>query len=152
MAERLTRSELYHLVWGEPMTTVAKRFGISDVALKKHCAKARIPVPPRGHWAKLQAGKRTFMPGLPERPPGMDDELEIGRAHRYYQPRWTDQELLGPLPEPPSFDEPIESVRDREAKALARRPRAVDREDVEQQHVADLAFDRQEVQALGLHF
>ena len=36
MAERLNRKELYDLVWSEPMKTLSARFGISDVALKRH--------------------------------------------------------------------------------------------------------------------
>jgi len=31
----LTRQELYDMVWSEPMTSLAKNFGISDVALAK---------------------------------------------------------------------------------------------------------------------
>jgi hypothetical protein len=31
----LTRSELYEMIWKDPMTHVAKRFGVSDVALRK---------------------------------------------------------------------------------------------------------------------
>jgi hypothetical protein len=32
---RLTRAELYNLVWSEPMRMLAPRFGLSDVALAK---------------------------------------------------------------------------------------------------------------------
>jgi hypothetical protein len=35
----LTRQELYDMVWSEPMTSLAKNFGISDVPL----AKRRTP-------------------------------------------------------------------------------------------------------------
>lgn len=31
----LTRKELYDLVWSEPMTTLCKRFGLSDNGLRK---------------------------------------------------------------------------------------------------------------------
>jgi hypothetical protein len=58
MAQReLTRRAMYDLVWSRPMTKVAEEFGISDVALKKACAKHRIPTPPRGYWARKAAGK-----------------------------------------------------------------------------------------------
>ncbi len=30
------REKLYKEVWAEPMTTVSKRYGISDVALRKN--------------------------------------------------------------------------------------------------------------------
>lgn len=54
MVHQLTRTELYELVWSEPMTKLAKRFGISDVGLAKACRRAGIPVPERGYWAKSQ--------------------------------------------------------------------------------------------------
>jgi len=60
MAERLSRKTLYDLVWSEPMKTLSARFGISDVALKKTCARAGIPTPDRGYWAKKDAGKIAF--------------------------------------------------------------------------------------------
>ena len=47
MAERLSRKELYDLVWSEPIKTLCARFGISDVALKKTCARAEVPTPAR---------------------------------------------------------------------------------------------------------
>lgn len=48
------------------MTTVAKRYGLSDNGLRKRCIKLEIPLPPVGHWAKLQAGKESVpKPKLP---------------------------------------------------------------------------------------
>ncbi len=60
------REKLYKEVWVEPMTTVAKRYGISDVALRKHCKKLGIPTPPNGYWAKVQAGQKPKIPNLPK--------------------------------------------------------------------------------------
>jgi hypothetical protein len=60
----MTRAQLYALVWEKPMVHVAKRFGISDVALRKICKKHDIPTPPLGYWAKLAYGKRTRQPPL----------------------------------------------------------------------------------------
>lgn len=54
---RLTREELYTLVWANPMTQVAKQFEISDRAMAKLCAKRQVPVPPRGYWARKTAGQ-----------------------------------------------------------------------------------------------
>jgi hypothetical protein len=51
MAKQLSRAELYASVWSEPMKTLSVKFGISDVALKKTCARAEIPTPDRGYWA-----------------------------------------------------------------------------------------------------
>ncbi len=59
MIQRLSRKALYELVWTEPMTNLAVRFGTSDVALKKICVRAAIPTPKAGHWAKKQAGKNN---------------------------------------------------------------------------------------------
>lgn len=56
-AAHMTRQELYELVWTEPMSKLAKRFAVSDRGLAKICAKAEIPVPERGYWARLQAGQ-----------------------------------------------------------------------------------------------
>ena len=55
----LTRQELYDLVWSTPMTKLAESFGISDVGLAKICDRHRVPKPPRGYWAKKEAGKRV---------------------------------------------------------------------------------------------
>ena len=55
----LTRKELYDLVWSEPMTTICKRFGLSDNGLRKRCKSMNIPTPPLGYWAKLKYGKQV---------------------------------------------------------------------------------------------
>jgi hypothetical protein len=55
----MTRQELYDLVWSKPMTHIAKEFGMSDVAIRKHCKNMDIPTPPVGYWMKLQHGKRS---------------------------------------------------------------------------------------------
>jgi hypothetical protein len=77
MAEQFSRKSLYDLVWSQPMKTLAARFEISDVALKKTCERAAVPTPDRGYWAKKEAGKGTFQVPLPVRSPGMDDEVVI---------------------------------------------------------------------------
>src|SRR5438045_1446917 len=70
--KRFTREELYDLVWSEPMTKAAQRFGMSDVGLKKICVKNSVPVPARGYWRRLEVGKGTRRPPLSKRPsPGV---------------------------------------------------------------------------------
>jgi hypothetical protein len=64
MTFTLTREQLYDLVWSEPMQPLAKQIGISDVAIAKHCRKLGVPVPKRGYWNKLQAGKPVTKPEL----------------------------------------------------------------------------------------
>ena len=56
MSERLSRQELYDLVWTEPLRSLSARFGISDVALRKTCARAQVPTPERGYWASKERG------------------------------------------------------------------------------------------------
>jgi hypothetical protein len=87
MPQRMSRLALYELAWSDPLTVLAPQFAISDVALKNTCRKFDIPVPPRGYWAKLRAGKRTTKVALPPRAPGMHDEVVVGgrNRHRYGQ-------------------------------------------------------------------
>lgn len=68
----LSREELYNLVWAKPMTEVAKDFQISDRAMAKVCARNQVPVPPRGYWAKKNAGitvPKSPLPGFVVKPP-----------------------------------------------------------------------------------
>src|SRR5260370_29575906 len=92
----LTRQALYELVWSTPMSTLAKDFGISDVALAKRCRAVDVPVPPRGYRARKAAGQdppRTPLPRYRSRdtaspaepppietpPPTPDDGVREGR-------------------------------------------------------------------------
>jgi len=102
------------------MKNLAVRFGISDVALKKICARAAIPTPDRGYWARKEAGKSTPQPALAERPPGMADEVVVGKGASYWHEQWTKEELMAPLPPRPEFHEPIEVVRERIASAIGK--------------------------------
>src|SRR5688572_18157977 len=61
----LTRDELYDAVWSTPVQTLAKQFGISDVAFAKRCKNQNVPRPPRGYWAKVAAGKKPRKIPLP---------------------------------------------------------------------------------------
>lgn len=54
---RLTRQELYDLVWSDPVYKVAARYGISGTGLAKICRNASIPLPERGYWSRVQAGQ-----------------------------------------------------------------------------------------------
>src|SRR5262245_8195481 len=53
------RERLYEEVWSEPTQRVARRYGISDVALSKVCKQLQVPKPSRGYWAKKDAGHRV---------------------------------------------------------------------------------------------
>lgn len=120
MAKQLCRQELYDLVWSTPMKTLAAQFGISDVGLKKTCARAAIPTPDRGYWAKREAGKHTVQVALPKRAPGMSDEVVVagGNSNGYYSA--PEEELPSPLPPPPEFPEPLDAMRERIAQAVGK--------------------------------
>jgi hypothetical protein len=115
----ISRESLYDLVWAEPVRVVAERLGVSDVWLKKCCSKASVPVPDRGYWAKLRAGKTVTRRALPPRAPGAPTEVTIGaEPQRYRWPLDPEAELAAPPPVEPAFDEPIEAVTERVDKAL----------------------------------
>lgn len=59
------RNTLYEEVWAEAVDTVAKRYGVSGVALAKTCRKLKVPLPGRGYWAKHKVGKAPKRPPLP---------------------------------------------------------------------------------------
>lgn len=62
----LTRKELYDLVWSTPMTSLAKKYLISDSGIRKVCKQMEIPLPKAGHWEKLRAGKEVIIEQLSE--------------------------------------------------------------------------------------
>lgn len=66
---QLDREELFERVWSKPVATVANECGVSGRGLKKICDRLAIPVPPRGYWAKLSAGKAVRRPKLPSSAP-----------------------------------------------------------------------------------
>jgi hypothetical protein len=71
---RISREALYASVWSRPMRALAREYGVSDVALKKHCTKLNVPVPGRGYWAKKAAGKAVRRVHLPPPKPGITPE------------------------------------------------------------------------------
>ena len=46
------------------MTTLAKKYGLSDSGLRKICKAMNVPLPKAGHWAKAAAGKASPPPQL----------------------------------------------------------------------------------------
>ncbi|MGY2916073.1 hypothetical protein [Bradyrhizobium sp. USDA 3262] len=117
----ICREALYDLVWTEPVRMIAQRMGVSDVWLKKCCAKADIPVPDRGYWAKLRADKKVVRQKLPLRSPGMATDVTIGTGPRSYPwPPNPQAELAAPLPTEPTFAESIEAVAVRVDQSLGK--------------------------------
>ena len=103
MSTSLTRKELYNLVWSEPISVLSKKFNISDVGLAKVCKRANIPIPPRGYWNKVHAGKTVAKMLLPDRFFGQTEQVLIGGKY------WESSEVIlwDALP---AFDETIETV------------------------------------------
>lgn len=76
------REKLYEEVWNEPVTIVAKKYGVSDVAINKACKKMNIPTPGVGYWQKVKAGAKIDRPKLPKK----GEELlvkHIGHTQEY---------------------------------------------------------------------
>lgn len=110
---KTTRSALYEMVWSKPRTVLAKDFGVSDVALIKRCRQANIPMPPRGYWAKVQAGvSRLDRPALPLRLPGSDDAISFDRD------RYAPKEAMDATLEAPLFCERIQDLVDTAVRRL----------------------------------
>ncbi len=86
--EPVSRESLYALVWAEPMTRVAERFGVSGSYMARVCELMYVPRPERGYWAKLAVGKAPSQPPLPE--PRPEDLLH-----------WSRDQQLPRLPSPP---------------------------------------------------
>lgn len=64
--ESLSRTELYELVWSEPITKVARRLGLSDNGVRKRCRAMAVPTPPRGYWQKRPTTGPPPLPPLKE--------------------------------------------------------------------------------------
>jgi hypothetical protein len=119
---RMSREALFERLWSTPMRTLAPEFGISDVALRKACVAAGLPVPERGYWAKLAAGKRVIKARLPAREPGRHPKITVSGSRYQTYSSYSREELLGPIPEVPSFDEPIEAVEQMIQKIIRKVP------------------------------
>jgi len=80
----MKREALYNLVWTVPMAKLAREFQLSDRGMAKLCQRERIPVPPRGYWAKLAAGHAVRQTPLPDRIAGQSEWVMVApRASAY---------------------------------------------------------------------
>lgn len=66
MSITVSRVELYNQVWSTPISQLAKQYGLSDVGFAKVCNRNNVPRPPRGYWAKIQAGIALRKTSLPD--------------------------------------------------------------------------------------
>lgn len=74
---RLDRATLFERVWSQAVENLAKEWGLSGRGLSKACQRLKIPVPPRGYWAKARNGQRIRRPSLPVLQPGEAEEIVI---------------------------------------------------------------------------
>jgi hypothetical protein len=89
------------------MTKLAVDFSLSDVGLAKICERHRVPTPPRGYWAKKEAGKKVKQTIFIQVDDPLLDKVEIVASH---------DKLSDPVRE-------IVEQRRAERKASARPPR-----------------------------
>ena len=54
------REELYRKVWEKPISEAAKEERIADATLRNRCKKLEVPIPDRGYWTNLKAGKQVY--------------------------------------------------------------------------------------------
>lgn len=74
-AVTVSREELYRRVWDTPMSRLAKEFGVSGNGLAKICDRLAVPKPPRGYWARKEAGQNVARYRLP--PPKKETPQEV---------------------------------------------------------------------------
>ncbi|MBN2438904.1 MAG: hypothetical protein JXL20_09935, partial [Deltaproteobacteria bacterium] len=60
----LKREALYKMVWSEPVSKLAREYGLSDRGLGKICKRLEIPVPGRGYWQMKKKGLKIPTPPL----------------------------------------------------------------------------------------
>lgn len=65
---RITRDELFELVWSKPTSQAARELGISDVGLANICRRMGVPKPGRGYWVKRASGQQPLKESLPAGP------------------------------------------------------------------------------------
>lgn len=78
----IQREDLYRQVWSQPMTKLAMKYGISDVALAKTCRKLNIPIPWRGYWRRKETGKAVKQLSLP---PNSDQTKQVATIHKVHK-------------------------------------------------------------------
>jgi len=76
------RAELYEQVWKDPVRTVARNYGISDVWLGKVCRKLSVPLPGRGYWARVRNGWPEKQLPLPPLAEGKRSEITVPKRRQ----------------------------------------------------------------------
>jgi hypothetical protein len=111
----LTRDQLYEDVWSRPVIQIAKDLGISDVALAKICRRLSVPLPPRGYWARIAAGRPARKPDLPKTLPSAPTShaLRVWRPPAEIVARQAPggARTLPPIPVPATVENPHPLIR-----------------------------------------
>jgi hypothetical protein len=103
----VSREKIFEEIWAEPITTVSKRYDVSDSFFVRICKRLNVPRPPMGYWAKLAAGITTPKPLLPDAKPG--DDIE-----------WARNGYAQVMPYPPP--EALESSTFKRVRSIKNRP------------------------------
>ena len=115
MSEKLLREEMYELVWTTPVKTLSTDLACRMWPYGSGVKRQIFRCPKPGTGRKCEPAK-GIKPRLPARSPGKSEFVDFGTD--YYSWRMPDSELLGPIPDPPQFDEPLELVRQRCRKMI----------------------------------
>lgn len=75
MKAPFSREELYEHVWSKPVSKLEAELSLSNWDIKQWCKKLEVPLPPVGHWVRVQFGKPVERIPLPELPAETQAEL-----------------------------------------------------------------------------
>jgi hypothetical protein len=76
MIEKITRKQLYDLIWSKPLTKVQLEMGLTYNQIKNICNEKKIPLPGSGFWVKKEFGKPlTILPFVEY--PDIEDEIRL---------------------------------------------------------------------------
>ncbi|SHL96237.1 hypothetical protein [Mucilaginibacter sp. OK098] len=57
MKAPFSREELYEHIWSKPVSKLEAELSLSNWDIKQWCKKLEVPLPPVGHWSRIQFGK-----------------------------------------------------------------------------------------------
>jgi hypothetical protein len=120
MEHQFSRQEFFDLMWSKPIKDIAPEFGMSDVGLAKICRSHALPLPGRGYWAKLKAGKKVMELPLPPRGLGEAETIHVGQSD-WRRSKGEDARLMAEeIPPPPEFPETVEALTERVTKLVGK--------------------------------
>lgn len=84
---RVSRKELYALVWQKPMEQTAADLELSPKRLAILCHRVDVPIPTDEFWNKKKAGETVEAQDLPKQKPGVQDFVKIRVSERCVSPQ-----------------------------------------------------------------